>query len=120
MRTRVVAPLLLIALICFAAMGLAQKKDKDADANVRSVQGQVTGPEGAAVAGAVVHLKNTKTLQIRSFITKADGTFSFHGLGTNVDYELKAESDGASSDARTLSSFDSRSQAVINLKLNKK
>jgi hypothetical protein len=121
MRTLVVAPLLLVALIWLAAPGLAQsKKEKDAEANLRSVQGQVTSPEGDAVAGAVVHLKNTKTLQVRSFITKTDGTYSFQGLSTNVDYELKAENQGASSDSRTLSSFDSRNQAVINLKLNKK
>ena len=121
MRSLVVAPLLMLALIWLAGPGLAQsKKDKDAEANLRSVQGQVTNPEGNAVGGAVVHLKNTKTLQVRSFITKTDGTYSFQGLNTNVDYELKAESQGASSDSRTLSSFDSRNQAVINLKLNKK
>jgi len=64
-------------------------------------------------------LKNTKTLQIRSFITKDHGAYYFHGLSTDIDYELKAEYQGASSPTKTLSSFDSRKQAVINLKLNK-
>ncbi|MEK7406868.1 MAG: carboxypeptidase-like regulatory domain-containing protein [Acidobacteriota bacterium] len=87
---------------------------------MRSVQGVVTDPAGNPVEGAVVHLKNTKTLQIRSYITKGDGAYSFHGLSTNIDYELKAEHQGLSSDVRTLSVFDSRKSAVINLRLNKK
>jgi Carboxypeptidase regulatory-like domain len=84
------------------------------------VQGVVNSPDNQPVQGAVVHLKNTKTLQIRSFITKEDGSYAFHGLSTNVDYELKAENQTLASDVKTLSVFDSRSNAVINLKLNKK
>jgi hypothetical protein len=84
------------------------------------VSGIVTTPEDAPVAGAVVQLKNVKTLQIRSFITKESGQYFFHGLSPDVDYELKADHSGASSGSKTLSSFDSRKEAVINLKLNKK
>jgi hypothetical protein len=69
------------------------------------------------VNGAVVQLKNTKTLQIRSFITRDNGAYYFHGLSTDVDYEIRADFDGASSAARTLSSFDTRKQPVVNLKL---
>jgi hypothetical protein len=72
------------------------------------------------VAGAVVQLKNTKTLQVRSFITKDDGTYYFLGLSPDIDYELHAEYQGASSSTKTLSSFDSRKEAIINLKLNPK
>ena len=50
-----------------------------------------------AVVGAVVQLKDTKTLQIRSFITQDKGEYHFAGLSTNIDYELKADHDGASS-----------------------
>lgn len=95
------------------------QRGKSEEGTVRSVEGAVTDPSGKPVGGAVVHLKNTKTLQIRSFITKEGGAYAFHGLSTNVDYELKAEYQGASSDVRTLSVFDSRNKAVINLKLNK-
>ncbi len=98
----------------------AQRGGREQEATVRSVQGTVTGPDGNPVEGAVVHLKNTRTLQIRSYITKKEGAYSFHGLSTNVDYELRAEHQGASSDVKTLSVFDSRRTAVINLKLNKK
>jgi hypothetical protein len=102
------------------APGVYAQRGKQQDATVRSVEGTVSDAAGAPVTGAVVHLKNTKTLQIRSFISKEDGSYAFHGLSTNVDYELKAEHQGAASDVKTLSVFDSRNKAVINLKLNNK
>lgn len=109
---------LVLAVWALAPPAMAQKNKRE-DTTVRSVQGVVTDAAENPVAGAVVYLKNTKTLQIRSFNTKADGTYAFHGLSTNVDFELKAEYQGAASDVRTLSVFDSRSKAVINLKLKK-
>jgi hypothetical protein len=108
-----------VLLLVGAPAGFAQGKKK-AESQERSVQGAVTSADDQVVVGAVVQLKNTKTLQIRSFITKEDGTYYFHGLSPDVDYELKAESQGAASGAKTLSSFDSRKQAIINLKLNPK
>ena len=106
------------ALLLSASLESADKKKEDA--TIRTVQGSVTDAAGEAVNGAVVQLKNTKTLQIRSFITKDTGAYYFHGLSTDVDYELRADYEGASSGAKTLSTFDSRKLAVMNLKLNKK
>ena len=114
------ARVLVLALLAFASTGLAQKSRKGDDQNNRSVQGSVTTAEDTPLAGAVVKLKNTKTLQIRSFITKEDGSYYFNGLSPDVDYELRADYQGSSSPTKTLSSFDSRKTATINLKLNKK
>jgi hypothetical protein len=97
-------------------VGFAQKGESP----TRSLQGVVSSPEDRPVSGAVVQLKDMKTLQIRSFITQPQGNYYFHGLSPDRDYEVKAESHGSSSDTKTLSSFDSRKQAVINLKLNPK
>jgi len=97
----------------------AEKKKKDDDAGKRSVQGIVTDSADKAINGAVVQLKNTKTLQVISFITQKDGAYRFHGLNPDVDYVLKADHDGASSSNKTLSSFDSRAKAVINLKISR-
>jgi hypothetical protein len=105
----------MLLLLACAPAGFAQKESA-----TRSVQGSVSNPDDTAAVGAVVQLKNMKTLQIRSFITLADGTYRFFELSPDVDYELKAEFQGASSGPKTLSSFDSRKKAVINLKLNKK
>jgi len=96
------------------------KKDKDEDESTRSVSGTVRDEAEAAVEGSVVQLKDTRTLRIRSYITKADGNYFFHGLSTNVDYEIKADFKGNSSDKKTLSVYDSRKNPVINLKLEKK
>jgi hypothetical protein len=106
-----------LLLIC-APSTFAQ--GKKGEPQTRSVQGSVSSPTDAPVSGAVVQIKNTKSLEIRSFITKEDGTYYFHGLNPDIDYELKADYQGSSSPTKTLSSFDSRKQAVINLKLNKK
>ncbi|MBS1875051.1 MAG: carboxypeptidase regulatory-like domain-containing protein [Acidobacteria bacterium] len=113
--------LAIAALLALAAGGaaLAEKKDKE-DPNTRSVQGVVVDSGDNVVQGAVVQLKDTKTLQVRSFITQEKGEFHFAGLSTNIDYQLKAESGGASSAVKTLSVFDSRKVARMTLKLDKK
>jgi hypothetical protein len=109
-----------LVLLLAVPSTFAQKKKGDENANTRSVLGTVVSAEDAAVTGAVVQLKNTKTLQIRSYITKEDGAYYFHGLSPDVDYELKADYQGSTSGTKTLSSFDSRKEATLNLKLNKK
>jgi hypothetical protein len=112
MLKRITVVLFVLALAVFA---FGQKKSKEPVE--KSVSGIVTDASGSPVAGAVVQLKNTKTLQVRSFIAKEMGEYYFHGLSTDVDYELKADSNGKSSGTKTLSSFDSHPEATINLQL---
>ena len=104
-----------LLLVVLATVVFAQKKDK-ASAE-RSVAGIVSDASGTPVPGAVIQLKNLKTLQVRSFIAREKGDYYFHGLSTDVDYELKATSNGQASASRTLSSFDSHPEATINLQL---
>jgi hypothetical protein len=116
--------IVLLALVVMAgavcpSAALAQRK-KSEDSSVRSVQGVVEDPLGNLVEGAVVQLKNTKSLQVRSFITQREGAYYFHGLSPDVDYELKAEYKGLASPVRRLSVFDSRKTAVVNLRLEPK
>ena len=113
---------MMIAALTVACSGLlsAQKnKDKD-DPTVRNLQGFVNDPDDKPVAGAVVQLKDTRTLQVRSFITQDDGSYRFSGLRADTDYEIKADYNGMSSDNKRLSNFDTRKIALVNLKLNKK
>jgi Carboxypeptidase regulatory-like domain len=112
----VLACVLMLGVFCAFS---ADKKKSD-DQGLRSVQGTVSDAAGDPVDGAVVQLKNTKSLQIRSFITKDHGSYYFHGLSPDVDYELRADYQGVSSPNKTLSAFDSRKQATINLTLSKK
>jgi hypothetical protein len=108
----------LLALLAVTFQLPAQNKNTE-DANTRTVQGIVTDAGGQPVPQAVVQLKDTKTLQIRSFITQPDGSYHFAGLSTNVEYELKADKDGATSGSKSLSVYDGRKVAVVNLKLGK-
>jgi hypothetical protein len=93
---------------------------KDKDDGTRYVSGVVRDPQQELVEGAVVQIKDTKTLRIRSFLTKADGRYTFHGLSSEVDYEIKAQHKGRASDVRTLSVYDSRKEPIINLQLEQK
>ena len=117
--TRKVAVAVLFS-ISFAVAVLSFDNKKAEEDKLRMVQGVVMDAQENPITGAVVQLKNTKTLQIRSFITQEKGVYQFHGLDPNVDYALKAQYQGASSAERTLSSFDSRKQPVINLKIEAK
>lgn len=87
---------------------------------MRSIEGTVLGPHGAPVPGAIVLLKNGKTLQVRSFITQQDGSYRFYGLSTDVNWELRAEANGITSKTKTVSVFDSHQHVRLNLKLVKK
>ena len=84
----------------------------------RVVQGNVTDQSGKAISGAVVYLKDTRTMGIKSYIAAADGSYRFGQLSSSTDYQLWAEAAGKKSPTKTISSFDSSNLFVINLKIN--
>jgi protocatechuate 3,4-dioxygenase beta subunit len=111
-----------VAVTCLAAIfacGMLAAQSGIGESTTRTVEGRVTNAENQPVENAVVQLKNSKTLQIRSFITQADGNYHFAGLQTDVEYQVKADHDGVSTPWKTLSVFNSKKTPVINLKLKK-
>lgn len=86
----------------------------------RTVVGHVLDDREQPLQKAIVYLKNTKTLAIKTYISEPDGAFRFSGLAPNIDYEVYAEHEGARTDVKTLSGFDSRRQVNITLKIKGK
>ncbi|MGA3026644.1 MAG: carboxypeptidase-like regulatory domain-containing protein [Bryobacteraceae bacterium] len=106
-----------LAVTVFACAALAF--DENADSGTRMVEGIVTAADSRPVDGAVVQLNDTRTLQIRSFVTKEDGAYHFAGLSTNDEYELRAKHSGASSGTKRLGVYNQHKVAKINLRLKK-
>ena len=107
-----------IVLFVFATVGAAQ--DKKREAQLRTVRGVATDKSDSPLSGSVVFLKNMRTNTVRSSYTDDTGSYRFSGLDPNADYELFAEKEGTKSSTRTVSSFDSRKDIVLNLKIDKK
>lgn len=116
--------LLMLGLVAILAAVLpAQKKSREErreEANSRAVQGVVVGVDDNPAVGAVVQLKDMRTLQVRSFITQNDGAYHFSGLKMDNDYQISARSGDTTAGPKTLSVFDSRKEAIMNFKLEKK
>lgn len=117
-RASAVAIAAVVAFGLAVAPAAAQKKVKEKP-NERSVVGVVLDNDDNPIEGAVIQLKDLRSLQIRSFIARTDGRYHFHSISTEIDYELKASHQGKSSNTRLLSTFDSRKQASMNLKIEK-
>src|SRR5262245_34738237 len=101
------------------ALALAAQNAKH-DAQLKTVRGVVLDKSENPVPTGVVFLKNVRTNQVRSYIADNQGNYRFSGLDPNADYELHAEKEGAKSPTRNVSSFDSRMDIVLNLKLERK
>ena len=85
----------------------------------RVVQGKVSDAGNAPIKGAVVYLKDDRSLTVKSFFSDDQGGYRFGQLSPNTDYEIWAENNGKKSAVKTISSFDSKSQFTINLKIDK-
>ncbi len=109
--------ILIFLILTLASFAIAYGQKKSKVPAERSVSGAVLNNDSSPVPGAIVQLKNTKSLEVRSFIAKEQGEYYFHSLSTEVDYELKAEWNGKVSNTRTLSAFDSHKEIVANLQL---
>jgi Carboxypeptidase regulatory-like domain len=93
----------------------AEKKTKPTS---KTLNGTVWDKSEKPIPGAVVYLKNMKTLAVKSFFAEKDGVYRFPQLALNTDYEVYAEFEGKKSDTKSISQFDDRFNPTINLKIN--
>ncbi len=116
---------MLASAICAASVRLSFSQAQPAvvgqnSGTTRSIQGTVLSETGSSIPKAIVLLKDTKTLQVRSYIAQADGRYHFYGLSTDVNYEVRAEANSLTSKTRMVSVFDSHKVVKLDLKVNKK
>jgi Carboxypeptidase regulatory-like domain len=109
-----------LALILSLATGSGLAQDAKREAQLRTVHGLVMDKSENLVSESVVFLKNTRTNVVRSSYTDNSGKYRFSGLDPNADYEIFAQKEGAKSATRTVSSYDSRKDISLNLKIDKK
>jgi Carboxypeptidase regulatory-like domain len=91
-----------------------------AQAAIKSLVGEVVSAKGDKLSQAVVHLKDKKTLEVKTRISDAQGKYVFRGLDRNADYEVHAEYKGASSPNKTVSQFDNRDEIYLVLEIPSK
>jgi hypothetical protein len=84
----------------------------------KMLTGTVMDKGDKPIPGAVVYLKNMKTLAVKSFFAQKDGTYRFPQLSLNTDYEVYAEKEGKKSDTKSVSQFDDRFNPTINLTID--
>lgn len=117
---------LLVALSCSAQLSIPVGGSSSSDGSShksgritsRTLTGAVLDKSDKPVGDAVVYLKNTKTLAIKSYISQNDGTYRFPELSLNNDYEIYAQKKGDKSKTKTLSQFDDREKPNINLQID--
>ena len=116
---------MLLALSSHAQLQIPVGGSSPSDTNRKSTRitsriltGTVLDKSEKPVSNAVVYLKNTKTLMVKTYIAQNDGTYRFPELSPNLDYDIYAEKDGQKSKTKTLSQFDDREKVNINLEIN--
>jgi hypothetical protein len=118
---QVAAVLMLGLLVAMPARAQDESKaQKRAEAQLKVLHGSVIDKSENPVPSGVVYLKNVKSQAVKTYIADESGNYRFSGLDPNVDYEIHAEHDDMTSSIRTVSSFDSRRDIEVTLKLSKK
>lgn len=81
----------------------------------KTLQGKVFSGSDAPLSGAIVYLQDSKSNGIRTFISTSDGSYRFGQLAPDIDYQVWAQFKNEKSSTKTVSSYDSRRQVVIDL-----
>ena len=114
--------LLALSLAIFAATSASDfaQNNKKGEAELRTIHGSVVDSSETPAPTSVVYLMNSKTQAVRTYIADDAGNYRFSGLDPNVDYQIHAEHNDSASSTHTISSFDTRKDIALTLKLSAK
>lgn len=105
-------PVVCFLIVLGAMLGSSPAQD------LRVVQGRVVGSNAQPLQNAVVYLEDTKSADIKTYITEADGEFRFGELSSDADYQVWAKYQDHKSKMKSISSFDSKKLFVFDLKID--
>jgi len=110
-------PWIAIAAVCVGAClmlgALPVAAQMPTQATVRTLTGTVTDTSHEPIRGAIVELRNEGSHSLVTFITEANGNYTFKRLDGNADYVVWVVFRGKQSPTHTISKFDSHMAKVI-------
>jgi hypothetical protein len=109
------------AVVCAALLGMAAALPPAAaqsdNFGLKNLQGKVLDSQDAPISGAIVYLKNSRNSDVKSFISTKDGEYRFADISADTDYTVWAAYHGKKSPSKDVSSFDTRKQVYVDLKI---
>jgi protocatechuate 3,4-dioxygenase beta subunit len=112
--------ILWIAFLFSLVVVSAAAQDAKKEAQLRTVHGLVLDKSENPVSESIVYLKNDRNNNVRTLYTDTTGKYRFSGLDPNTDYEIYAQKNDLKSATRTVTSYDSRKDIDLNLKIDRK
>jgi hypothetical protein len=109
------------AIVCIALVSLVVALPfavrAEQDFGQKNLQGKVFDGKDAPIKGAIVYLQNSRTSDVKTFISGDDGSYRFAALSADTDYTVWAAFQGKKSPSKTISSFDTRKLVFVDLKI---
>jgi hypothetical protein len=102
------------ALLCLTAfLPTTPAKAQHPQSTMRTLSGTVTDTSHEPLRGAVVQLQNPANNSVETYLTDAQGHYSFKRLSGDSDYSVWVVFRGHHSPSRSISKFDSHMAKVI-------
>jgi hypothetical protein len=114
-RTRVYLAATILSLI--AVLQALPASAQHPASTQRTLSGTVTDTSHEPLRGAVVELQNPANKSVETFLTDAEGHYSFKRLDSDADYSVWVVFRGHHTPTRSISKFDSHLNKAINFEV---
>lgn len=113
-RTRLVLATAILSITAFLASPANAQHPKS---TMRTLSGTVTDTSHEPLRGAVVQLQNPVNNSVETYLTDAEGHYTFKRLDSETDYSVWVVFRGHNSPHRAISKFDSHLAKVIDFSI---